>query len=54
LFLISETIGTPVYELEQNMSTSEFFEWGEWFDIKRKAELKAHKEAEAKAKRGRK
>jgi hypothetical protein len=36
------------------MPVSELFEWGEWFDMKRKAEMKAHKEAEMKAKRGRK
>lgn len=53
LFLISETVGVPVYELEQNMPVSELFEWGEWFDIKQKAEEEARKKAEAKSKRGR-
>jgi len=48
--MIAETIGgATVEELAQRMSVSEFFEWAEWFSMKREVEDKARREAEQRA-----
>lgn len=40
-----------VTELEERLSTSELFEWAEWFKIKYEEEKKAAEKARSKARR---
>ena len=48
MFLIAETTGCFIADIEERMSLDEFAEWGCWFGLKQEEE----KRAIAKAKRG--
>lgn len=50
--MIAETLGgMTVAELEERLSTSELFEWAEWFKIKNEENKKAAERARSKARR---
>lgn len=51
-FFLAETLGIPVSECQERVSSAEFVEWMAYFEIKQEEQEKAMKEQERKAKAG--
>jgi len=51
-FFLAETLGIPVAECQERVSSAEFVEWMAYFEIKQEEQEKVIKEQEQKAKVG--
>jgi len=51
-FFLAETLGIPVSECQERVSSAEFTEWMAYFEIKQEEQEKIMKEQERKAKKG--